>query len=189
MTAVRAVEAMDRAIDEHHLEVKRRLLALGAGARAGQWPARMIEILEFAENIEHIGDTIDKGLMKLAAKRIRNQGTLSDPALAELDAMQALVTQNLQTAINVFVSGDLQLARELVAAKAEVRAMSKRFVEHHYQRVISGDMVAMDTSSLQLDALSYLKRINDLATSAASMLLESGGEMEPTRLCVIESAD
>ena len=36
-----------------------------------------MEIIAFAINLEHIGDIIDKNLMELAAKKIKNQSELS----------------------------------------------------------------------------------------------------------------
>src|SRR3712207_7956199 len=46
---------------------------------------RLSDILAFAINLEHVGDIIDKNLMELAAKRIRNHLRLPKDSLADID--------------------------------------------------------------------------------------------------------
>ena len=54
-----------------------------------------MEIIAFAINLEHIGDIIDKNLMELAAKKIKNRLHFSNEGAAELQDFHRRVIENL----------------------------------------------------------------------------------------------
>src|SRR3546814_18035657 len=84
---------------------------------------------------EHIGDIIDKNLMELASKKIKNHTAFSAEGMAELQAFHARIVSNLDLAMNVFASGDIELARQLLRQKAQVRELERRYIESHYERI------------------------------------------------------
>ena len=79
------------------------------------------DVLTFTTNLEHIGDIIDKNLMELATKKIRNRYAFSPEGMAELRVFHARVLENLGLALNVFTTRDIALARRLVAEKTAMR--------------------------------------------------------------------
>ena len=96
--------------------------------------------------------------------------------------MHAQVVGNLQLALNVFMSGDVRLARKLLEQKVHIREMEQRFSEAHYARIGAGRLESMDSSSLHLDVLRDLKRINSHVTSVAYPILEDAGQIVSSRL-------
>ncbi|MFX8554417.1 hypothetical protein ABTM01_20010, partial [Acinetobacter baumannii] len=78
---------------------------------------RVSEILSLAINLEHIGDIIDKNLMELAGKRIRQQMMFTPDMLAEIDEMHDRLREHLRLALAVFMFSDQDAARRLVAEK------------------------------------------------------------------------
>jgi phosphate:Na+ symporter len=143
---------------------------------------RYVEILTFTTNLEHIGDIIDKNLMELAAKKIKNKLHFSAEGFAEICNMHARVENNLKLALNVFVSNDVKLARRLLEEKVAFREMEWAASEGHYGRLRSGKTESIETSSLHLDILRDLKRINSHLTSVAYPILEATGELTQSRL-------
>jgi len=77
---------------------------------------------------------------------------------------------------------NIRLARKLVAEKAEVRALERRATEAHLSRISSGRRESIETSTLHLDILRDLKRINAHIASVAYPILEQRGELVETRL-------
>lgn len=176
------VEAMDDDVDRMHDAIKiyvARLLREELEQDEGE---RAIEILSFATNLEHIGDIIDKNLMELAGKKRRAKAVFSEEGLSELEGFHDAVRSNLRKAIHVFMSGDLDLARELIAEKTIIRERERHSIERHFERLTSGTASSIDTSSLHLDILRDLKRINSHLTSAAYPILERAGELAESRL-------
>ncbi|MCW5732001.1 MAG: Na/Pi cotransporter family protein, partial [Alphaproteobacteria bacterium] len=133
-------------------------------------------------NLEHIGDIIDKNLMELAAKKIKNKLVFSPDGLAEIEALHKRVSDNLQLALAVFISGDVKSARQLMEEKDLFREMERRAAESHLERLRSGRTDTVETSSLHLDVLRDLKRIHSHLASVAYPILERVGELRPSRL-------
>ena len=176
------VEAMDDDVDRLHDGVKLYLARLMREELDDDESSRAIEILSFATNLEHIGDIIDKNLMELAAKKKRDKAVFSEAGLAELGNFHIQVKENLQRAIHVFISGDVQLARDLLAQKVAIREKERQSIESHFDRIGRGTAQSIDSSALHLDILRDLKRINSHLTSVAYPILERAGELVDTRL-------
>ena len=176
------IEAEDDAVDRQYEAVKLYLARLTREELDPDEGDRSIEILSFTTNLEHIGDIIDKNLMELASKKIRARASFSDAGMKELETFHACIAENLELALNVFVSGDLSLARRLLRQKAAIRDLERRSIERHMERIGAGSSAALDTSSLHLDVLRDLKRINGHLTAVAYPILERAGELAQTRL-------
>jgi phosphate:Na+ symporter len=144
--------------------------------------ARAMGIMSAAINLEHIGDIIDKNLMELAQKKIKKQLAFSPEGAADLEAIHARVLGSLKLAFGVFISGDVQIARQLLAEKAELRNAESAAMESHLARLREGRPETRESSSLHLDVLRDLKRIHSHLCSFAYPVLERTGELQPTRL-------
>jgi phosphate:Na+ symporter len=140
------------------------------------------DIMAFATNLEHIGDIIDKNLVELAAKKIKYRLHFSEEGLREIEAMHRRVHDNLKLATSVFVSGDRKLARKLLLEKEHFRSLERNAAESHHERLKVGKRESIETSSLHLDILRDLKRINSHLTSVAYPILEQAGELRASRL-------
>ncbi|MBS0540133.1 MAG: Na/Pi cotransporter family protein, partial [Proteobacteria bacterium] len=141
-----------------------------------------VQILTFTTNLEHIGDIIDKNLMELAGKKIKNRYAFSPEGMAELRSFHTHVLENLRLALNVFTTGDLTLARRLVAEKTVMREIESKAADSHFARLRAGRPESLETSSIHMDVIRDLKRINGHLTSVAYPILEAAGELAQSRL-------
>ncbi|WP_340115454.1 Na/Pi cotransporter family protein [Pelagibius sp. 7325] len=181
-TLKKETEAADDIVDRLHEAIKLYLTKLNNEELDTQESARSVEILNFTTNLEHIGDIIDKNLMELASKKIKNHTAFSSDGMAELESFHARIVANLDLAMNVFASGDIELARQLLRQKTQVRELERRYIENHYERISARRPESITSSSLHLDVLRDLKRINSHLTSAAYSILERAGELSESRL-------
>ena len=180
--AVKAIEAADDAVDRLYEAIKLYLIQTSRTELGEEEGKRYIEILTFTTNLEHIGDIVDKNLMELAAKKIRNRYAFSPEGMAELRAFHARVLENLRLALNVFTTRDITLARRLVAEKTAMREAEAKTADSHYARLREGRMESIETSSIHMDVIRDLKRINGHLASVAYPILEAAGELADTRL-------
>jgi phosphate:Na+ symporter len=180
--AVKAIEAADNAVDQLYEAIKLYLVQVSRNELGEEDGRRYVEILTFTTNLEHIGDIIDKNLMELAAKKIRNRYAFSAEGMAELRAFHARVLENLRLALNVFTTRDIALARRLVAEKASLREAESRAADSHFARLREGRPESIETSSIHMDVIRDLKRINGHLASVAYPILEAAGELADTRL-------
>jgi phosphate:Na+ symporter len=170
-----AVDQLDEAVKLYVTKITRDSL----GERDGQ---RAMEIISFSINLEHVGDIIDKNLMELASKKIKQKLAFSKEGAAELSAFHQEVLNNLKLGFSAFISGDVAIARKLIAEKAELRSAEFAAAESHLARLREGRPESIESSSLHLDILRDLKRIHSHICSAAYPVLERLGELQPSRL-------
>src|SRR5882672_7561721 len=185
--AVKAIEDADDAVDRLYEAIKLYLIQTSRTELGEEDGKRYFEILTFTTNLEHIGDIVDKNLMELAAKKIRNRYAFSPEGMAELRAFHARVLENLRLALNVFTTRDITLARRLVAEKTVMREAEAKAADSHYARLREGRMESIETSSIHMDVIRDLKRINGHLASVTYPILEAAGELADTRLKTTQS--
>ena len=142
---------------------------------------RAMDLLSFTANMEHIGDIVDVSLMELAIKKSNLGAQFSEQGLDEISALHEAVSTTFELAINTFVSEDSDLARMLYDAKASIRELESKSVTTHLERIGTGVSDSIETSSLHLDVIRDLKRINSHLTSIAYPVLKASGEVPKTK--------
>jgi phosphate:Na+ symporter len=183
---VAEVSRMDNAVDKLDEAVKLYVTRLTRESLDERDGYRAMEIVAFSINLEHIGDIIDKNLMELAQKKIKRKLAFSKQGAAELEAFHQEVMSNLKLAFSVFMSGDVKIARQLIAEKATLRTAELAAAESHLERLRERRPESIESSSLHLDVLRDLKRIHSHICSVAYPVLERAGALQPSRLRVIE---
>ncbi|WP_024511936.1 Na/Pi cotransporter family protein [Bradyrhizobium sp. ARR65] len=183
---VAEVSRMDNAVDKLDEAVKLYVTQLTRESLDERDGHRAMEIIAFSINLEHIGDIIDKNLMELAQKKIKRKLAFSKQGAAELEAFHQEVMSNLKLAFSVFMSGDVKIARQLIAEKATLRTAELAAAESHLERLRERRPESIESSSLHLDVLRDLKRIHSHICSVAYPVLERAGALRPSRLRVVE---
>jgi phosphate:Na+ symporter len=154
---------------EHH--IKLYLTKLSRSALIDEQAARELELIAFTSDLESIGDIVDIDLMHLAKKKIRKGLEFSKEGAEEIRSFHARVMENFELSIAAFTSGDVELARKLLRHKVKIAEMAQDLTEAHIQRLHQGLRESIETSSIHLDLLSNLKRINSQLSNIAHPLL------------------
>lgn len=181
-TLLEKIERMDDTVDALYQAIKFYLTDLSREPLNEKESLRTTEIISFTINLEHIGDIIDKNLMELAATKIRNHLQFSEEGLRELSDLHHHLLENLKLGFGVFMSGDVDMARRLLREKATFRRLERSAAENHLNRLRVKRIESIDTSSLHMDILNELKRINSHITSVAYPILEQAGALFSSRL-------
>ncbi len=179
---VSEIEHMDDAVDRLHEAIKLYVTEITRESLDGQNGQRAMEIIAFSINLEHIGDIIDKNLMELASKKIKNHLKFSEEGAADIAALHERVVASLRLALGVFMSGEVDIARQLLREKVQIREIERAAAEAHFARLREGRPESIETSSLHLDVLRDLKRIHSHICSVAYPVLEPTGELQSSRL-------
>lgn len=175
--------AMDDTLDHLHNAVKLHLTAISREDGLTEADAkRCSDILSFTINLEHIGDILDKSLREIAAKKIRQRLTFSQEGLGEIANMHKCLLDNLHLATSVFMLGDGQAARTLLAEKDRMRDLEQTATDNHLRRLREGRAQSIETSSLHIDIARDLKRIAAHIASVAYPILEQSGALRRSRL-------
>lgn len=178
----RDIEKLDDAVDRLFESIRDYLVQVSRCEMTGEESRRAMEIMAFTTNLEHIGDIIDKNLMELAAKKIRKGAVFSPEGAEEIRRFHGLIVDNMALALNVFATRDVSLARRLIEEKSNIRNAERDAAESHYERLRAGRVESLETSSIHLDLLRDLKRINGHLAATAHPILEATGELQSSRL-------
>jgi len=177
---VSEVARMDNIVDSLDEAIKLYLTKLTRSNLDDSEAKRAMDILSFSINLEHVGDIIEKNLSELAAKKIKRNVQFSDDGAAEIDEFHRRILENLRLAFGVFMSGDVAGARKLVAEKGQLRSVELTAAERHLERLREGRPETLETTSLHLDVLRDLKRINSHICSVAYPALEDTKKVATT---------
>jgi phosphate:Na+ symporter len=174
---------LDDVMDKLNTAIKAYLAALDPDFLTDADHRRVAEILSFATHMEQAGDIVDKSLLGVAMKKLRRGLAFSKEGEAELlDIIDRLIA-NVRAAASLFMTVDERAARLLAAEKEAFRALEATATASHFARLRAGRVDTAETSSLHLDALRDLKRVNaHLVAAAAYPVLESKGDLLASRL-------
>lgn len=177
----RAVQILmddDNNVDRLYEKIKIYLAQVSRETMTPAQAKRHVDILMFIINLEHIGDIIVKNLCELAQKKWRNNLKFSKQGWEEISSYHDHVCENFRLAMNVFQSGEMTLARQLVQNKEALRRATASTSGSHFERLRQGLLESLGSSSVHLDVIRDLRRINDHLTSTAYDILEEGGALQ-----------
>jgi phosphate:Na+ symporter len=101
--------------------------------------------------------------------------------MAEICELHARLLDNLRLGMSVFLNGTVRDAQKLLEEKARFRDLERAYAGTHLTRLAENTVQSIETSSLHLDLISDLKRINSHICSIAYPILDSAGALSPTR--------
>ena len=173
---------MDDTVDELYSAIKYYLTKISREALGEVEARRWADIISFTINMEHIGDSIERILIDIEDKKIRKGRSFSEAGMAEITELHTRLVANLRLGMGVFLNGNVRDAQKLLQEKARFRDLERAYADTHLARLSGNTLPSIETSSLHIDLLSDLKRINSHICSIAYPILESAGALAPSRL-------
>ena len=173
---------MDDTVDELYSAIKFYLTQISRQALSEREGRRWTDIVSFTINMEQIGDIIERVLQDIEDKKIRKSRKFSDAGMAEICHLHERLLANLRLGMSVFLDGHVRDAQKLLEEKARFRDLEHEYAANHIARLQDNTAQSIETSSLHLDLISELKRINSHICSIAYPILESAGALTATRL-------
>lgn len=176
------LRGLDDVVDELYTAVKLYLTQVSREALDEKESQRWADIVSFTINLEQVGDIIERVLGDLEEKKIDKGYSFSAAGMAEICDLHARLVANLRLAMSVFLNGDLKSAQELLGQKVLFRDLERAYANSHLRRLAGNTVQSIETSSLHIDLISDLKRINSHFCSIAYPILEQAGVLARTRL-------
>lgn len=134
---------------------------------------RWAEIIELAINLEQAGDIIEHMLGAVQDKKTSRSRSFSDNGLEEITVLHGQLVANLRLSLSVFLNGDQEGAKRLRRAKQRFRLQERRFAHSHVDRLRQQVVQSIETSSLHLDLISDMKRLNSMFCAIAYAVLDN----------------
>jgi phosphate:Na+ symporter len=173
---------LDDTVDQLYSAIKYYLTKISREALGEEESRRWTDIISFTINMEQIGDIVERVLIDIEDKKIRKGRSFSDAGMAEICELHARLVDNLRLGMSVFLNGSVRDAQKLLEEKARFRDLERAYAGTHLTRLTDNTVQSIETSSLHLDLISDLKRINSHICSIAYPILDSAGALAPNRL-------
>jgi phosphate:Na+ symporter len=173
---------LDDTVDELYSAIKFYLTQISREALSEREGRRWTDIVSFTINMEQIGDIIERVIQDIEDKKIRKNRRFSDAGMAEIVHLHERLTANLRLGMSVFLDGHVRDAKKLLEEKARFRDLEHEYAASHIARLQDHTASSIETSSLHIDLISDLKRINSHICSIAYPILESAGALTKTRI-------
>lgn len=173
---------LDDQVDQLYSAIKYYLTKISREALSEDESRRWTDIISFTINMEQIGDIIERVVIDVEDKSIKQGRHFSDAGLTEIRDLHARLVDNLRLGMSVFLNGSVRDAQKLLEEKARFRDLERTYAASHIARLTDKTVPSIETSSLHLDMISDLKRINSHICSIAYPILDSVGALAPSRL-------
>ena len=182
LALAQALRKMDDTVDELYSSIKYYLTKISREALDEHESRRWTDIISFTINMEQIGDIIERVLLDIEDKKIKPRRQFSEAGMAEIVELHERLTDNLRLGMSVFLNGDVRDAQKLLEEKARFRDLERAYASSHLGRLSANTLQSQETSSLHIDLISDLKRINSHICSIAYPILDSAVALAPNRL-------
>jgi phosphate:Na+ symporter len=173
---------LDDDVDRLYTAVKLYLSQISREALDEKDGRRWAEIMQLTINLEHVGDILESTFQDLRDKKIAHRLHFSEAGMSEIQELHDRLVSNLRLGLSVFLNGDLKSAQMLIAQKEEFRDLERRYAGTHLDRLSGQTVQSIETSSLHLDVISDMRRINSFFCSTAYPILEQAGQLRKSRL-------
>jgi phosphate:Na+ symporter len=173
---------LDDDVDRLYTAVKLYLTQISREALDERESRRWAEIISLTINLEHVGDILERILQDLRDKKIRTRRSFSEAGMQEIKELHGKLVANLRLGLSVFLNGDVKSAQSLLAEKERFRDLERAYHDTHLDRLAGQSVQAIETSSLHLDIISDMRRINSFFCSTAYPILEQAGQLRKSRL-------
>ncbi|RST54785.1 Na/Pi cotransporter family protein [Variovorax sp. DXTD-1] len=173
---------LDDTVDELYSAIKYYMTRISREALGEEESRRWTDIISFTINMEQIGDIIERVIIDIEDKKIKPQRNFSAAGMAEIVELHERLVANLRLSMSVFLNGNVRDAQKLLEEKARFRDLERAYATTHLDRLSDRTTLSIETSSLHIDLISDLKRINSHICSIAYPILESAGALAPSRL-------
>ncbi len=162
---VEQLKAMDQVVDFLNRGIKLYLTKLSQTDMSPEQVQKEFELLLRTNDLENIGDIIDKNILELVRKKMKKGYAFSREGWNEIVTYHAQVLECLRISTAYFNSRDRALYAKLMVKHQQIIDMTIDFSEQHVQRLHHNVKESLDTTSVHLDLLGNLQRITDLAVN------------------------
>jgi phosphate:Na+ symporter len=156
------IQDQDDQVDILERETKFYLALLSQEDLTEEQAHTQLRLLSMSSKLEEIGDTINRNILKLADKKIRTGSQFSKEGWKELLEFHTKIVESFKLASASLASEDSSLARKLIRHHEQLLQLEDEYRQGHLQRLHAKKKEAFDTSSIHLDLLANLYRIDEL---------------------------
>jgi len=162
---IESIKSMDQVADFLNRGIKMYLTKLSQKDMSPEQVQKEFELVLRTNDLENIGDIVDKNILELAKKNIKKGYTFSKEGWNEMVRFHQKVVECVSLSTAYFSTRDRGVLAKLRVLHEQIQDMTIDLSEQHVQRLHRGVKESLDTTSVHLDLLGNLERISDLSVN------------------------
>ncbi|MCX7624787.1 MAG: Na/Pi symporter [Candidatus Sumerlaeaceae bacterium] len=171
-SAIPFVRERDTKVDGLNIELTKHLINILRRDLDENLFIDVTSLMFVVSDLEAIGDIIDKNLVPLARKMLRPDAShFSEEGRLELESLHMAVGEQLSHAVIAITAKERSVAERVVQAFGELQNQGKKLHCYHLARLRHNVQESFETSSVHLDVINYLLRIDYLVFEICLHLL------------------
>lgn len=170
---IELTQADDDKIDILEKAVRFYLARLGQDGLSTAQVQMEMSLLTIISDLEDVGDTMSREMVMLARKKAQWHRIFSDEGWKDLRSFQKRVKENFDLTISMLAQPSEEIHHTVMRHEDAMNKLEQDYRQAHLNRLHEGLKESFDTSSLHLDILSNLRRINAKLTRIVLTMHES----------------
>ncbi len=164
--SIERVAIVEKAIDSLYKQISKYLTSLGNTNIQDDLLNKIVQILYTANDLEHIGDIMTE-VAKDARKLKYEDLEFSEEGMGEIAAIFNQTFNNFKLALRSFEEMDVTLATRVIKEHPKILRLEKSLRYSHFERMQCGNIKTIATSSIHLDLVEAILRIDSHSVNIA----------------------
>jgi phosphate:Na+ symporter len=161
------IAEMDKVVDALHIAIVGYLGQISLHALSKRQSRELVQLVQVANALEHIGDRIATGLVTSANKRIDEDVRVSPQTAEVLNSFHEMVLDALSDALRAVVKQDSELARDVKQRRKELHRFSREAIEHGLGRLTADEPNRLNTYAREMEVLEIFDTVFSTARRIA----------------------
>ncbi|MBN2382480.1 Na/Pi symporter [bacterium] len=166
------IVGLDDKVDLLEQAVRNYLAVLSNKDLTEQQSKKAIALLYIADDIEHMGDVIEIGILSNATKLIEKDIHFSPEGEKELIAFHAEVLKIFRIIVIAIRREDRTCATEVLELKTKISVLEKDLRKKHLDRLLHGRPETIESGTIHMDLLGEMRRIVTLCSKIAHTIID-----------------
>ncbi|SMF11449.1 phosphate:Na+ symporter [Tistlia consotensis] len=137
-SALTALAALDKPVDRLHRALLDYLGRISLGSLSSEQADNLMQLVEVANDLEHVADTIATDMVTSARKRIDERGSVVPDAAKRIGLYHAQVARALRQAVRAVVEEDVEAAASVRGMKREVTEIAHEISRDRFRTLPRG---------------------------------------------------
>lgn len=164
------INETEPAVDSLYQQISKYVTTLDSTGFSEDLLLRSVQILYTANDLEHIGDIL-MNAAKILRKADQESLIFSAEGFTEIEKLEELASASFNNAITAFERNDTKLANAVIKRHPRMLRFEKELRYNHFERMQFGNKKTVATSSLHLDLIENLLRIETHAVNIAQVVV------------------
>jgi phosphate:Na+ symporter len=170
------VRAMDKVVDALHLAIIQYLGEISLSRLTQRQSKELMQLVETANDLEHVGDQIATDMVRSAMKRIDEDVRVSEQTAKVLEDFHSNVSSALDDALKAVAKQNPKLAKQVRRGKQDMAELSLTIAEHALYRLTADEPNRLHTYAREMELVEILDGIYRIARRIARTQLKSTGK-------------